>query len=240
MPMKTATIVSRLFPFVVLPMLLLAQAPVPSRAAGSPRSALVQERARLLVENAALRARLSLSRDQSPYIVVDLSKKALQLELQGVTLTSVPVQEVLLNRHAKRTLAGPDEVKLLETPLSLQEDRWFEVDKTLALKDSTAVRSRPDTTGALMQRIRLSPVTALLSYDRKLTLVLDGKPPRTRWERLREKARNWFRSWSAGTLEGLLRRQSTEEVMVTLVMAPSDVRSMAPSLLPGTRLIMIP
>ena len=60
------------------------------------------------------------------------------------------------------------------------------MDKTLALKDTSAVRSRPDTTGALMQKIRLSPVTALLSYDRKLTLVLDGKPPRTRWERLRE------------------------------------------------------
>ena len=114
------------------------------------------------------------------------------------------------------------------------------MDKTLALKDTSAVRSRPDTTGALMQKIRLSPVTALLSYDRKLTLVLDGKPPRTRWERLREDARNWFRSWSAETLEGLLRRQSSEEVMVTLSMAPADVRSMAPSLLAGTRLILIP
>lgn len=215
-------------------------APVAARAAGSDRTALVEERTRLLIENAALRARLSLAREESPYIVVDLPRKMMRLELQGVTLVSVPVQEVLLNRHARRTLRSAGEVKLLEIPFALQEDRWFEVDKTLALKDTSAVRSQPDTTGALMQKIRLSPVTALLSYDRKLSVVLDGKPPRTRWERLREKTRNWFRSWSAETLEGLLRRQSSEEVMVTLVMAPADVRSMAPSLLTGTRLILVP
>jgi hypothetical protein len=239
MPMKTSPLALRL-PLLVILSFSLLSAPAAARAAGSTRAALVEERTRLLIENAALRARLSLARDDSPYIVVDLPRKIMQLELQGVTLTAVPVQEVLLNRHARRTFTSADEVKLLETPFALQEDRWFEVGKTLALKDTSAVRSRPDTTGALMQQIRLSPVTALLSYDRKLTLVLDGKPPRTRWERLRERARNWFRSWSAETLEGLLRRQSTEEVMVTLVMAPADVRSMAPSLLSGTRLILVP
>lgn len=239
MLMKTSPLALRL-PLLAILSFVLLSAPVAARAAGSTRAALVEERTRLLIENAALRARLSVARDDSPYIVVDLPRKIMQLELQGVTLTSVPVQEVLLNRHARRTFTSADEVKLLETPFALQEDRWFEVDKTLALKDTSAVRSRPDTTGALMQKIRLSPVTALLSYDRRLTLVLDGKPPRTRWERLREDARNWFRSWSAETLEGLLRRQSSEEVMVTLSMAPADVRSMAPSLLAGTRLILIP
>jgi hypothetical protein len=237
MPMKT---ISPGIPLFLLAILSLGLLSAVARAAGPSRGALVEERTRLLIENAALRARLSLTREDSPYIVVDLPKKMVRLELQGVTLTSVPVQEILQNRHAKRTLSSADEVKLLETPFSLQEDRWFEVGKTLALKDTTAVRSRPDTTGALMQQIRLSPVTALLSFDRKLTLVFDGKPPRTRWERLRENARNWFRSWSAETLEGLLRRQSSEEVMVTLVMAPADVRSMAPSLLAGTRLILVP
>jgi hypothetical protein len=240
MPMKTSPSVLRtLLPALLLFGLLAGPAPA-ARAAGSSRSALEEERTRLLVENAALQARLSMAREDSPYIVVDVARKLMELELQGVTLTSVPVQEVILNRHAKRTFTSADEVKLLDTPFGLQEQRWFDVDKTLALKDSSAVRSRPDTTGALMQKIRLSPVTALLSYDRKLTLVLDGKPPRTGWERLRERARNWFRSWSAGTLEGLLRRQSSEEVMVTLVMAPADVRSLAPSLLAGTRLILIP
>jgi hypothetical protein len=239
MSMMRITGLPGLLPLAVLAVGLLGP-PTSVKAAGPSRSELVEERTRLLVENAALRARLSLSKDESPYIVVDLGRRVLRLELQGVTLTSIPVQEVLLNRRAKRTFASPGEVKLLETPFALQEDRWFEVDKTLALKDTSAVRSRPDTTGALMQKIRLSPVTALLSYDRKLTLVLDGKPPRTRWERLRERVRNWLRSWSAGTLEELLRRQSSEEVMVTLVMAPSDVRSMAPSLLSGTRLILVP
>jgi hypothetical protein len=239
MPMKTSTLALRLSLLAILLFSLLS-APAAARAARSSRGALVEERTRLLIENAALRARLSLAKEDSPYIVVDLPRKVMRLELQGVTLTAVPVQEVLLNRHARRTFTSADEVKLLETPFALQEDRWFEPDKTLALKDTSAVRSRPDTTGALMQKIRLSPVTALLSFDRKLTLVLDGKPPRTRWERLRERARNWFRSWSAGTLEGLLRRQSSEEVMVTLSMTPADVRSMAPSLLAGTRLILVP
>ncbi len=218
----------------------LASSSSGAQAARTARSELAEARTRLRIENAALRARLSLARDQSPYIVVDLRRQSVRLELQGVTLAAVPVQGVLLNRHAKRTFRSGDEVKLLETPFALQEDRWFEVEKTLALKDTSAVRSRPDTTGALMQRIRLSPVTALLSYDRKLTLVLEGKPPQTRWERLRERVRNWFRSWSAGTLEGLLRQQSSEEVMVTLSMTPADVRSLAPSLLAGTRLILIP
>jgi hypothetical protein len=237
--MKTSYLICRLLLAAVVA-LGLGPSSSAAWAAGPSRAELVVERTHLMIENAALRARLSLARDQSPYIVVDLPRKTMQLELQGVTLTSVPVQEVLLNRHAKRTFASEDEVNLLETPFVLQEDRWFEVGKTLALKDSSAVRSRPDTTGALMQQIRLSPVTALLSYDRELTLVLDGKPPRTRWERLREKVRNWFRSWSAGTLEGLLRQQSSEEVMVTLVMAPADVRSLAPSMLTGTRLILVP
>ena len=76
-------------------------APVAARAAGSDRTALVEERTRLLIENAALRARLSLAREESPYIVVDLPRKMMRLELQGVTLVSVPVQEVLLNRHAR-------------------------------------------------------------------------------------------------------------------------------------------
>lgn len=239
MPMRTRTSGIRLFLLTIFSLGLLS-APAATTALGSSRAALVEERTRLLIENAALRARLSLAQEESPYIAVDLPKRMVRLELQGVTLTSVPVQEVFLNRHARRTLTSADEVKLLETPFALREDRWFEVGKTLALKDTTAVRSRPDTTGALMQQIRLSPVTALLSFDRKLTLVLEGKPPRTRWERLRENARNWFRSWSAETLEGLLRRQSSEEVMVTLVMAPADVRSMAPSLLAGTRLILVP
>ncbi len=206
---------------------------------GADRERLVEERSRLLVENAAMRARLSLSKDQSVYLVADLGSRRLRLELQGVALYSVPIQEVALNRHARRVLRGPDRVRLLESPFTLSEDRWFEVSKTLALKDSAAVRSEPDTTGALMQAIRTSPVTAMLQFDRRLTMVLDGQPPRTRWEIWREKAKAWLRSWSAATLEGILRRQSSDEVMVTLVLTPSDVRSFAPTLTEGTRLILI-
>jgi hypothetical protein len=214
--------------------------PAAAAAQEEGRSRLVETRGQLLIENAALRARLSLSQESASYLVADLPRGRLELELQGVNLTSVPIEKVILNRHARRVLRGPDRVKLLEVPFTLQDQRWFEVAKTLALKDTSAVRSRPDTTGALMQAIRTTPVTAMLNYDRRLTVVLQGKPPRTRWERLRERVQEWFRSWSAATVEGVLRRQSTDEVMITLTMAPSDVRSLAPTLIQGTRLILIP
>ncbi len=221
--------------------LLLSSLAVAARVARAEegRSDLVEERSRLLVENAALRARLSLAREQGIYVVADLSRRRVDLELQGVVLTTVPIEEVILNRHAKRLLRGPERIKLLEVPFSLVDQRWFETSKTLALKDSSAVRDRPDTTGALMQAIRTTPVTAMLSYDRRLTLVLEGKPPRTRWEKLREKAREWFRSWSAATVEGVLRRQSSDEVMVTLKMSPSEVRSLNPTLVEGSRLVLV-
>lgn len=219
---------------------MLCFLPAPARAEEESRSRLIDERSRLLIENAALRARLSLSSEAASYVVADLVQGKLTLELQGVNLTSVPIEEVVLNRHAKRVLRGPDRVKLLEVPFSLQDQRWFETSKTLASKDSAAVRSRPDTTGALMQAIRTTPVTAMLTYDRRFTLVLDGKPPRTRWEKLRERVREWFSSWSAATVEGVLRRQSSDEVMITLKMSPSDVRSFAPTLTQGTRLILLP
>lgn len=228
------------FALFLLATLALTAAAIP--AAGqetADRDRLVEERSRLLVENAAMRARLSLSKDQAVYLVADLGGQRLRLELQGVTLYSVPIQEVVLNRHAKRVLKGPDRVRLLESPFTLGEDRWFEVSKTLALKDSAAVRSTPDTTGALMQAIRTTPVTAMLHFDRRLTMVLDGQPPRTRWEAWRERAKAWLRSWSAATLEGILRRQSSDDLMVTLILTPSDVRSFAPTLIEGTRLIVI-
>jgi hypothetical protein len=201
---------------------------------------LIEERSQLLLENAALRARLTLSSDASAYLVADLAHDHLDLELQGVRLATVPIDRVTLNRHAKRVLHGPDRVKLLEVPFTLVDQRWFEPTKTLALKDTAAVRSRPDTTGALMQAIRTTSVTAMLGYDRRLTLVLDGEPPRSHWARLRQKIQQWFRSWSATTVEGILRRQSSDEVMITLQMSPSDVRSLNPTLIQGTRLILIP
>ena len=204
------------------------------------RGRLVEERSRLLVENAALRAKLSLSKEQSTYVVADLAARRVDLELQGVVLTALPAEEIVLNRHAKRVLRGPDRVKLLEVPFTLAHQQWFDTGQTLASKDSTALRSRPDTTGALMQAIRTNPVTAMLTYDRRLTIVLEGKPPRTRWEQVRERVREWLRSWSAATVEGVLRRQSSDEVMVTIKLSPSDVRSLAPSLTEGSRLILMP
>jgi hypothetical protein len=203
------------------------------------RSALFGERDRLRNEIAALQARLSLSKDSNVYLVADLPGRKISLELQGVTLTSLPVEELLLNRHAKRLLSAGERVKFLETPFVLADERWFELVKTLASKDSSAVRAHADTTGALMEAIRTSPVTAMLTYDRRLTVVLEGKPPRTRWQHLRERVRRYLESWSSGTLDGVLKRQSTDEVMVTVEMTPADVRSLAPTLQEGTKLILI-
>ena len=84
-----------------------------------------------------------------------------------------------------------------------------------------------------MMAIRTQPVTAMLTFDRRLTLVLEGKPAVTRWQQLRERVTNWLQSWSSNTLPGILRRLSTDEVMVTLEMSPPDVRSL------GTKLILI-
>jgi hypothetical protein len=206
---------------------------------GSSARGVIREREQLRDENAALQARLSLSKDVVTYLVADLPLQRLRLELQGVTLTSLPIEEVSLNRHARRLLAGAERVKFLESPFVLGDDRWFELAKTLALKDSSAVRARADTTGTLMQAIRTTPVTAMLTYDRRLTLILEGKPPRTRWQRLREKITTYLQSWSSGTMEGILKRQSSDELMVTLVMSPADVRSLAPTLVEGNKLILI-
>ena len=200
---------------------------------------LLGERRRLSMENASLGARLSLAKDPSPYLVADLSARMLFLELQGVPLTSLPIRNVRLNEHAHRLLDGSDRASLLETPFTLAEDRWFEVAKTLALKDSSAIRSRPDTTGALMEAIQTSPVTALLSFDKRLNLVLEGKIPKTGWAAIRERITAWLQSWSSGTLEGILRRQSADEVMVTLALSPADIRSLAPNLTEGTKLVLV-
>jgi hypothetical protein len=203
------------------------------------RSALQTEYQRLQNENAAMLARLSLSKDPDTYLVADLGEHKIELELQGVVLSSMPITSVRLNRHAERLLAGDERARFLETPFVLAEDRWFEISRTLALKDSAAVRSKPDTTGALMEAIRTQPVTALLNYDRRLTVVLDGQPAMTGWQRFRKKITTWLESWSSGTLAGILRRESSDEVMVTFEMSPPDVRSLAPTLLEGTKLILI-
>lgn len=216
---------------------------LPKVAAASPPgedgSSPAAERDRLRAENAAMQARLSLSKDPGTYLVADLQNKTLRLELQGVPLTSLPIQAVRLNWHAERLLAGQERSSLLETPFVLNEDRWFEVSHTLALKDSAAVRTHADTTGALMEAIRTQPVTALLTYDRRLAVVLEGKPAMTGWERLRDRVKTWLQSWSSNTLPGVLRRESADDVMVTLEMSPPDVRSLAPTLTEGTRLILV-
>jgi hypothetical protein len=220
--------------------LLIAGGERPARAGESEsRSSLASEYLRLLTENAALTARLSLTKDPDSYLVADLSARRLELELQGVTLTSLPIEEVRLNPHALRLLAAGDRAKFLETPFVLGDDRWFDTAKTLALKDSSAVRSKADTTGALMQAIRTTSVTAMLTYDRRLTIVLDGQAPQTGWERFKARITAWLQSWSSGTVEGILRRQSADEVMITLRMSPADVRSLAPTLTEGTKLVLV-
>jgi len=200
----------------------------------------VEERNRLMRENAVMQARVSLSKDNAVYLVADLGSMNLRLELQGVTLASLPIDEVRLNKHAERLLTGDDSVRMLATPFALSGDRWFELNRAVATVDSSSTDSKPDTTGARMELIRTQPVTAMLTYDRRLTMVLEGQPPRTRWQKLKDKAKTWLQSWSSGTLAATLRRQSADEVMITLEMAPADVRSLAPTLVDGAKLILVP
>ena len=211
-----------------------------SRGADAEVDSLLRARDRLLRENASLRARLSLSRSPGAYLVVDLEALRLDLELQGLSLARLPVRATRLNRHAQRLLEKEGENTLLEDPFILQEERWFDPSGALAWKDSTGVPDAPDTTGARMEAVRRQPVTALLIFDRRLVIVLRGDPPRSFLGRVSTGLSRWLRAWSNHTPEGVLREIGSEAMLVTLEMAPADVRILAPSVSSGTRVVLIP
>lgn len=189
--------------------------------------------------NAVLRARLSLSNESIPYMILDLPEREVRLELKGVVLTKVPIRKVTVNRLASEVSSDTTRIAFCEIPFVLERDRWYEAVPTLALKDSTAVMTKPDTTGALAERIRTSPVLAVLHFERNLAVTLSGFIPiESRTERWKAKARAWWRSMKEGTPEREMRRLRDRSVLIELDMEPAQVRSLAPTLTRGTKLVL--
>ena len=194
---------------------------------------------RLQAANAVLRARLSLAKLDEPYLILDLSEKEVRLELQGLVLTRSPIRVAKLNRRAQRISRDTTRISFCEVPFVLSSDHWYEDAPTLALKDSAAVMSRPDTTGRLVEQIRLARVLALLGFDRDLAIAFDGQIPPTS---LTGRLRGWLegvwprmRSGSGGSDLQTMRRKT---VLVELQMDPGLVRSLAPTLQQGTKLVL--
>lgn len=203
-------------------------------------SELREEYNRLRAVNAVLRARVSLSKHNEPYLIVDLPEREVRLELQGMVLTRAPIDGVKLNRQAKSISRDTTRVAFCETPFVLEEEGWYEHARTLALKDSTAVMSSPDTTGKLTEKVRKARVISLLHFDRNLVVALNGRHrPSSIFARLG----GWFSSvWHLvrpGSGEWPLRKVRREKILVELRMEPGMVRTLAPNLREGTRLVLL-
>jgi hypothetical protein len=194
---------------------------------------------RLRAENAMLHARLALGKETEPYLILDVPAREMRLELQGVSLIHVPVREIVLNRLAGGVSSDTTHIGFCEVPFVLQRDQWFEEVRTLALKDSSAIMNRPDTTGTLVRQIRTASVLSVLHFDRNLVIALDGNiPPPSRIERWKKWFRQLRESFRPETPEGQLAREKRRSVMLRLDMEPASVRTLAPNLTVGTKLIL--
>ncbi len=197
--------------------------------------ALERRRDVLLAENAALEARLSMSRRSEAYLVAEIGERRLELELQGVILVSQPVHAVTMNREARDLLSGRDQSGCLRTPYRLLSSEWREPPGILTLRDSA--RIRPDTTGALMDAIRRSPVTTNLEFDRELTVILEGRRTDSFFRRLAARIGMRLRVLNSGASQGDDAHRSAE---IRLLLSPAHIRSLEPNLKEGTRLVLVP
>ncbi len=229
----------RILSAVVLILIALGAVPSTAQEDAPSRDELYGEYVRLRAVNAVLVARLALSKQEEPYLILDIPEKEVRLELQGVTLTSVPAREIELNRLAREISRDTTRIGFCEVPFVLQQDRWFEEVPTLAAKDTAAVMSSPDTTGALAERIRTAPVLALLRFERNLVLALRGEiPPASRLERWKVSLRRFWRSLRSSTAEGALRVERRRSILIEFDMEPAQVRSIAPNLTKGTKIVL--
>lgn len=222
-------------------LVLIFSAAIPQAHAAEPtdRDGIADDYVRLRAINAVLRARLSLSNDSVPYLILDVPEREIRLELKGVALTKVPIRKITINRLASEVSSDTTRIAFCEVPFVLERDRWYEDVPTLARKDSTRTMTKPDTTGALAERIRTSPVLAVLRFERNLAVSLAGFIPiESRTERWKVKARAWWRSMKEGTQEREMRRLRDRSVLIELDMEPSQVRSLAPTLTTGTKLVL--
>ncbi len=232
---------------ILLASLLSAIVPLPPAAAASGsnesssrRSESAQdEYLRLRAENAMLHAILGLGKQTEPYLILDVPAHEMRLELQGVSLIRVPIQRVALNRLASGVSRDTTHIGFCEVPFVLQREQWFEPVKTLALKDSSAVMNRPDTTGTLAHQIQTADILSILHFDRNLVLALDGSiPPPSRIERWKKWFREFRDSFRPETPQGQLARERRRSVLLKLQMEPASVRTIAPNLTAGTKLVL--
>jgi hypothetical protein len=200
---------------------------------------LIVEYDRLRADNAVLRARLSLRKLDVPYLVLSLPDKEIRLEMSGLVLTRSPIRSVTFNRRAGGISHDTTRIAISEIPFVLQDEYWYEEAPTLALKDSAAVMSRPDTTGQLVEQIRQARVMALLEFDRDLAIALNGQSrPSSIPARLKSWLRGMVRPMRPGSGVWPLRTMQRRSVFVELKMEPAVVRSLAPNLRKGTRLVV--
>jgi hypothetical protein len=215
---------------------------IPASAQKAPAKShaeLEEDYIRARAKNAVYRARLSLQKENQPYLIIDIPEREVRLELQGVTLTRVPVRETRLNPLAREISHDTTRIAFCEVPFQLQDDRWYEDIPTLALKDSSAVMDRPDTTGALVERIRSTPILSLLSFDRNLVVAFNGYlEPTSSWDRFRQWTRRFWDRLRAGSAQAKLIGKRRESILVEVQMEPAQVRSLAPTLTEGTKLVL--
>lgn len=194
---------------------------------------------RLRAVNAVLKARLSLAKEPDPYLILDIPEREVRLELQGVPLARVPVRKVVLNDLAREISRDTTRIAFCELPFVLKTERWFEPIPTLASKDSAAVMSQPDTTGVLLQRMKTVPILSVSRFERNLAVAMNGfVPSPSSWERFKERIRGFVRSFKEGTPESAIRMVRKENILVELEMEPLEVRSFAPNVKEGTKLVL--
>ncbi|MDM7914069.1 MAG: hypothetical protein ACE15D_01150 [Candidatus Eisenbacteria bacterium] len=200
---------------------------------------LAEEYFRLRTANAVLRARLALSKQDIPYLILDVPQKEIRLEMQGVPLTRVPFREIEYNGASKELIADTSRIAFSEVPFVLQRDTWWEEIPLLAVKDSAAIASRADTTWTRINQVKTVPVVATLRFDRNLVVVLDGWiPPDSWWKRTRRNLDAFVRSFRSGTIENQLRQLRKEAILIELEMDPGYVRTLAPNLTADTKIVL--
>lgn len=209
---------------------------------GEPAKSIEQLREELIdlqALQAVLEARIELGSEQDSYLILDLPERELRLELQGVDLARYPIREISMNRRTRSISQDTARISFCQHPFALQRDRWYEQVRTLALKDSTAIGSLPDTTGELARQITRSRVLALLDFDRDLVVALHGtRNPRNVFDHFLASLSSIARWVRPGSGEGRRAWKRTSTTFIELRMEPAAVRSLAPNLREGTRLIL--
>jgi len=198
---------------------------------------LYDEYLQLRAANAVLKARLSLSKPKRSIPDPRHPGEDAAAGAEGVMLTTVPIKKITLGRLARGNPGDTTRLDFCEVPFVLQKDQWFEEVPTLALKDTTAIRDRPDTTGTLTRQIRNASILALLEFERNLVSRSMATFPCRPVERWKGEVR------ACGAHSGLERRRRScgvrkRSILIYSIWSRRQVRSFAPNLTAGTKLVL--